>query len=175
MIALALLALLHLGAPAQPLPLALTVALIQGPDALRILAEPPAFDAVELEWDNGTVPPPFYRERHLDLSAAGGSLTVRDYEREVSHVEFPVGAGAFASLQQVVRAAELRVGTERPAGGCAGGHPLSLTLRRGVATVLAGQRYRCGGADYGDLEGDVDAVLRAAQALVPPGADGSDG
>ena len=124
-----------------------------------------AADTLVLRFHDSSVPPPDHRSWVITSTPTQIRKVVDSYGDIVSDDTVPQTAADFqkhlAALEQAGIKAAKPKDQER---GCTGGTGRSLTVSAAGTALLEGRVNRCGGAESGDLEGDLGALASVLNA-----------
>lgn len=116
---------------------------------------------------DASVPPQYHRSYTIKVTPSQVILTVTSYGDVLLNESSPISTSAYDNFADGIVKLNIRNKKGADNAGCTGGKTDKLELYIGSPQQVQGSIYHCGGADYGDLEGNVSAAVQLFKGLVP--------
>lgn len=122
---------------------------------------------VEYRYTDSSVPPQYHRSFVIEVTRDTARVAVDSYGEVLARDSRAITSDEFRALLETLEGAELTSVPEKESHGCTGGTSETVVLYGEEGELFRGHVYHCGGDNYGNLEGDVEAVAREIRALIP--------
>lgn len=123
--------------------------------------------SVKYWYMGSSTPPRFHRSYVIVLTPTSVKMTVDSYGKVLAEKEDAITGVQFKKLVEVIQKNHLAKSDETDSKGCAGGTQEGITLLKEQQEIFSANVYHCGGKDFGDLKGDLEAVLQEMRKLIP--------
>lgn len=122
---------------------------------------------VVYEYGDSSVPPQYHRSYVIEATPDSVHVVVDSYGDVLADSTYALSGTRFEALLVELERAGLRRVPETEPDGCTGGTTEAITLFGEDDVVFSGRVYHCGGDDFGNLGGDLEAAADAVRGLVP--------
>ncbi len=123
---------------------------------------------IEYAFGDASVAPKYHRSYVVTATKDDIRIVVNSYGNILADTTFTMNKRKFKVLTKKFTETEIKnINKTTDNHGCSGGTTKSFTITEGEKTVLNGTVYNCGGAKFGDLDGDVDSFSAAIIKYIP--------
>ncbi len=122
---------------------------------------------VVYDYGDSSVEPQYHRSYVIEATPDSVHVVVDSYGDVLADTTCALEAGRFKVLLEELERAGLHNVPETEPDGCTGGTTEAITLYGEDGVVFSGSVYHCGGDDFGNLSGDLEAAADAVRGLVP--------
>jgi len=124
-------------------------------------------DKIVYEFKDASIPPVYQRNYIITVSPTSASIVVTS-DKELNNETVQFSKDQFRDIIKVINKAKLAKSSNgKDNGGCAGGTRHTIHLYKNNTPSFEGVVYRCGGRDYGSLQGNYKSVITKLKSLFP--------
>lgn len=119
-------------------------------------------------FEDSSVPPPYHRSYSITVDSTSVKLLIDSYGDVLLNEIYSIDAGQFLGFVKELKACSIKNKPQNnDSRGCTGGTGDSFSLFFSEKENISGSIYHCGGKDYGNLKGNVDAAKNLFKSIVP--------
>jgi hypothetical protein len=124
-------------------------------------------DTLMYRFGDASLPPEYHRSYTINVTPGMVFLSIEVYGDILASDSAALSTDSYKAFAKSISDLQIKNKVANENEGCVGGTSDTFDLYPGTSKQVSGHIYHCGGAHYGDLDGDVSKAAGLFNALIP--------